>query len=72
MLQFLFSLHSSDPVQAAHSDQVIVCSVPPSAQGLFQGHTHSDGVRRVEGRVGSVEVRVMRVEVRVRRTEVRV
>ena len=47
-----------------------MCSVPPSAQGLLQGHTHSDGVRRVEGRmrrvyrvsVGSVEVRVMRVE----------
>ena len=56
-----------------------MCSVPPSAQGLLQGHTHSDGVRRVEGRVrtvegrvGSVEVRVMRMEVRVRRAVWRV
>ena len=47
-----------------------MCSVPPSAQGLLQGHTHSDGVKRAEGRmrrvyivsVGSVEVRVRRVE----------
>ena len=47
------SLHSSDPVQAAHPDQVSECSAPPSAQGPLQGHTRSVGVRRVDvkGRV---------------------
>ena len=30
-----------------------MCSVPPSAQGLIQGHTHSDGVggEEVRGRL---------------------
>ena len=49
-----------------------MCSVPPSAQGLLQGHTHSDGIGRVDGRVGRVDGRVRRVEGRVGSVELRV